>query len=155
MITVKGVLGDGFDMFQSKKICDAIEKCESIFNNKAFMSLVCGAEFTQTNDSAIKVYETIMAIPDKLFKICLNNIPNGSETAATNTVTGITSLQIEYIDKCSLKDLINTLMHEYTHTPEGGGYTHSYLYSRWIPYLKLRPWSVPYQVGDIAESLCE
>jgi hypothetical protein len=109
--------------------------------------------FSQTSDSNEVVYGKIMGAISKHVTYAINSVANGSETAATNTSTGLTTLQVLYLDHASMPELENTLSHEYTHTPEGGSYTHSYLCTRWMPWTLVRPYSVPYGVGSITEEM--
>ena len=152
MITIKGVLGEGFDMIQAKRVVDAISIWEQVLNSPEFKDLVLKARFSQTNETSQKIFDTYTAVQDKTAKYEINRVPNGSETAATNTVTGVTTLQVIWINKASVYDLVNTIAHEYSHTPEGGGYVHSYL--GWGPW-RNRAWSVPYQLGDIVQRIAE
>jgi hypothetical protein len=152
-ITIDAHVGQGFTPDQRTKITRAIGLWQEAWNSSDFATQVQSAQFTQTNDDALKVYQTITAVKNKTFKLEINNVPNGSETAATNTVTGVTTIQALYLDRAMVFDLVNTFSHEYTHTPEGGDYKHSKYYSRWVPYLKLRPWSTPYQIGDITQAI--
>lgn len=155
MIVIKPILGDGFSKEQATKIFAAIDGFQKVWNSSEFQRRVMKASFSQTNLDNDAIFKALTEIQNKTYMIGLNKVENGSETAATNTVTGITTLQCYWIDSSELGDLVNTLAHEYTHTPEGGSFTHSYLCSRWLPWTRSRPFSVPYQIGDITQEIFE
>ena len=152
MITIHSILGEGFTMYQANKVLRAIEAGVAAWNNPSFGKRVLDASFSQTSDSSRDVWLNLTSNKNKIARIEINNTPNGSETAATNTVTGVISLQVVYLNKCSTEDLIETLFHELTHCPEQGAYKHSYL--GWGPW-KNRYWSVPYQFGRMVSQMAQ
>jgi hypothetical protein len=146
----------GFTAEQEAKIQEAVKRWDFVWCTEDFKRRVLQARFTQTSDSSAVIYEKITAgikTSGIVVKYVLNPVKNGSETAATDTVSGVTTIQSWYIESSDLNSLVNTLSHESTHRPTQGAYTHSKFYNRFVPYLKLRPWSVSYQVGDITEKL--
>lgn len=152
MIKIHSILGDGFTMYQANKVLRAIEIGVQAWNNPEFERRVLTASFSQTSDSSKEIWSKLNATQGKTARIEINNIPNGSETAATNTVSGVIYLQVVYLNKCSMSDLIETIFHELTHCPEQGSYTHSYL--GWGPW-KNRYWSLPYQFGRMVSEMAQ
>jgi len=97
-----------------------------------------------------KLYEKIMSANPKHANYALTADPNHSETAVTSG--SITRLQKNWLDGSkgpAINRLVNTLAHEYTHTTEGGLFTHPY-YQRLFGKN-----SVPIVVGNITESIAE
>lgn len=148
----------GFSEKQEQKILEAVKQWDAVWMSKDFEQAVMKARFTQTNAKKADIYANITREckgHGLVIKIELNSVKNGSETASTNTETGLVTLQSWYVESSSINDLVNTLSHESTHRPSQGAYTHSKYYNRWLPYLKLRPWSIPYQVGDITAQIAK
>lgn len=148
----------GFEKDEEAKLNKAASYINTIWMSDVFRQAVFNAKFTQTADDSSAVYSNLMrgmASPSAplVVRISKNLKANGSETASTNTVTGDMTLQAWYVAKSDVFTLVNTIAHEITHGPRLGSYRHSYLYNRWVPYLRSRPWSVSYQIGDITEKL--
>lgn len=137
------------------KIDAAIELWDKVWESEEFKKRVLAFQFSQTRDSSEAILNNALkANPRGLFYE-LNEVPNGSEMASTNTSTGVTSLQIIYLQGCEVLELVETLAHEFMHTPQAGSYTHSYLCTRWMPWTLSRPNSVPYKIGSLTRELAK
>jgi hypothetical protein len=135
---------------QKAKMNQAIDLWAKVWASDAFKQKVLSSWFTQTKDNAQTIYTNIMRTQPKQMIYSVNQVANGSETASTNTTTGETTIQILWLQNCSVLDLVGTLSHESTHTPAEGAYTHSY-YGCW-PW-RNRIWSVPYYIQNITIDL--
>ena len=151
----------GFTEAQEDKIIKALDLWQQVWSSAEFKMEVMyyrGTKpsevgFAQNKDCNMEVLTKLCAVMVKKMSYELNPIPNGSETASTNTVTGVTTIQKQYLDSCTIPELVNTLSHESTHCPDQGKYTHSYLCTKWMPWTLSRPYSVPYGIGQITEDL--
>lgn len=113
--------------------------------------------FTQQNKTNHVVYETIMAHFQTGLEVryAINQVPNGSETATTNVSSGLTLIESSWINTSTLYQLVDTLSHEFCHTPQGGCFKHSYLSRDWKPPFSLRANSAPYGIGNITAVLAK
>lgn len=148
-VTFIGIFTDA----QKDKIKNAITLWEKALDSDYFKKLVLAFRFSQTNDSSQKVYDTYTAVKDKKVSYAVSYAESGSEIAVTDLATNITTIDADYFDKQDVFQCIETLSHEYSHTSEGGGYKHSYFYSRWLPWTWNRPQSVPYALGQIISDI--
>lgn len=157
MFKISATLDETYTMIQAHRVLRAIEIWTAVWNTPEFKDRVLSSSFTQTDvKTGEAVYEAITALGENAHAMyALDPEDNGSETARTDTVTGITTIDVRWLspETADLYDLVNTLSHEFTHTPQGGSFTHSAYYSRFVPYLSGRPFSVPYLVGDITEEI--
>lgn len=141
---------DGFTDAQKEKVTKAVDLWERAWLTPEFQARVSKYYFSQLGKASPKVFETITKSQPRQVTYDINNEPSGSEIAATNTYTGTTTLDSIQLDRESILDVVCTLAHEFTHTPQGGSYTHS-KYGFW-------PWrsrvnSVSYAIGTITQDI--
>lgn len=163
MFKISATLGEKYNMVQAHRVINAIEIWCYVWNLPEFKDRVLnyswrrnwflrGSSFTQNSLSNEAVYTAITALGENTHAMYdLDPENNGTETARTDTVTGITTIDERWLDPnvADMLDLVNTLSHEFTHTPQGGSFTHSYLNT------PTRPYSVPYGIGNLTEEIAE
>jgi hypothetical protein len=97
-----------------------------------------------------KVYDVIMDAHPKHVNYALTNIRKGSETAVTSdTITRLQQTWIAEKEGENVNELVNTVAHEYTHTVEGGQFTHARLQRLFGKNC------VPIVVGNITETISD
>lgn len=153
MIKINLLTDNSFNEEQMKKLTQAVSIVEQVWGLKKFETAVISQKFSQTSKTSLDVFGDLIFIQKKTLMLILNTVANNSETASTKTVTGVISIQSWYIKSSRLYDLVNTIAHEMCHCPEQGSYTHSFLYNRWIPFLRSRTNSVPYKIGNITQQI--
>ena len=164
MFKISSTMSPAFTPAQAHRVLNAIDIWVKVWNSDEFKSRVLNfsyeasswfrttviPQFSQNDLSNAEVFADITGQGENAHAMYdINPDNNGSETAATDTESGITTIDIRWLDPdvADIYDLTNTLAHEFTHTPQGGSFTHSYFNRGY------RDSSVPYGVGDITEEL--
>lgn len=135
---------------EKAQVQEACNRWRSVWASDDFRAQVQHAKFQATDDSSALVYQKIMQANPKHANYVLTTGSNGSETAISNNVSGITCLHRSWLASTTgdqLNRLVNTISHEYTHTAEGGKYFHAYFQRLWGKN------AVPLLVGNLTETI--
>lgn len=154
------VNASNFDSLEKKKLTSVITEVEKIINTKKFSELISSHSFNNENkfsDSINKSNkevlqdilsgrETLSSKVDYEWQLNLNQkwLFSASTLAYTTSDSPVININSRYFKKASESDLAGTICHEYTHKL---GYMHDQKHT------KIRPYSVPYGVGNICSLL--
>lgn len=130
---------------------EAVRRWRAVWATDDFKTQLVNHKLDRTQGlSNLQVYEKIMSANPKHANYALTADPKHSETAITSgSITRLQQLWLDGSKGAPINRLVNTLAHEYTHTTEGGSFTHPY-YQRIFGKN-----SVPIVVGDITESIAD
>lgn len=136
---------------EKARVIEAVRRWKAVWATEEFETQLVHHKLDRTqNKTNAQVYEAIMAASPKHANYALTDIANGSETAVTSG--SITRIQRSWLAGSGgqmINRLVNTVAHEYTHTNEGGEFTHP-----WLQRLVGKN-CVPIVVGNITEAIAD
>lgn len=137
-----------------KRLNEALALLKEVWSSDAFKQKVLAFQFHHYGDnddaSSALVYQIVTKAHPKPLTWYLCKVP-ADALASTSPMESTSCVYQAYMDASTTTShaLANTLAHEFTHTVAGGLYEHSY---RPRPS---RPYTVPYAIGDLTETVVD
>jgi hypothetical protein len=145
------------------RLLSVLEHMKAVWADPGFRDQVLHKQFQSYRGSdvtSLVIWKNITAPHPKVLTLYLcTDEKETTATASTGPLTQKTCLFPKYLHDpaTTLNVLVNTLSHEYTHTKQAGLYKHSPVSKCWhgMGIGCNRENTVPYAVGDMAESVAD